>query len=99
MNAYVQTYNGKDIIFYTKHKVKTKNDARAILNIWCSYEGQVYHDGQYNEAVDIVYNHLNLCEVGEPHAIGQKIWRDFKCLHGSFQGNFTPYENCHEFYI
>lgn len=99
MNAYIQPYNGKTLVFYTKHKIKTRKDAESILNIWTSYEGQVYHDGRHDEAVGFVYGRLTLCEVGEPYVLSNGIHRDFKELHGTLQGDFMPYNNCHEFYI
>lgn len=91
MRAVFLPFRGKDYVFYTKHKVRTRGDNKAITSIMCSLG--------YDLPLEYWKGRSTLVEVGDPKVLGGKVWRFFSGVYEDYGGSFTPYEDCKEYYI
>ena len=91
-NALFTSVNGKDYVFFTDKTKKGKKDSEKVANIMGTLG--------YNAPSQYWQDKSLLVEVDEPKVLGGKTFRDFKEVHGTYQGSFMPYEgNYREFNI
>ena len=95
MNAYFMSFQGKDYVFYTSHKIKTGKDYDKIAG----YFSCIFNYLPLDEIKEWVRGKVSFVSVGEPQVLNGKVWRFFTGVHEQYGGSFTPYEDCKEVYI